>query len=116
MEVVEAGHVFRLKNLDDGRGEDTFEVLTFVNREDEPHAGTTNQEVLRALISRIIYLNDQMPHILNGTILYYLRMALVLHEMRALERKVETGKLEPELVAVNDDDGHFSLAEIERGL
>ncbi len=38
----------------------------------------------------------------------HLRMALALHEARALLRHVEKGEIKPELVAVGSD-GHFII-------
>jgi len=80
-----------------------------VNREYGTHApGTQTQEVLRALIDRTQHCHNCLPHEVNAKIIYHLRMALVLHEARALERKVEKGLLKPEQI-VTDEDGHFKL-------
>jgi len=92
---VEPGHCYRLDLLDGG----DEQTLTFVKRDgcyEDNHGGTTNQEVLRALIARVLYLDQQLPAHENGAILQHLRMALILHECRSLRRKVETGKLLPE--------------------
>lgn len=51
--------------------------------------GTTNQEVLRALINRVAFLNEQVPNPVNYQITKHLRMALALHEMRHIERLVD---------------------------
>lgn len=70
--------------------------------------GVLNQEVLRALIDRVKVLNAEVPWEGNKEILYHLRMALVLHESRALFRKVEKKELDPEHLPVGDD-GHFII-------
>ncbi len=46
----------------------------------------------------------------NDDIIRHLRMALVLHEARALIRKVHKDELAPEIVDVAGD-GHFRLQE-----
>ena len=105
MKVLEPGHVYELDQLDgDGK-----QILTFVNRISNPHSGVLNQEVLRAVIDRVQYLDAELPHPFNATILYHLRMALGLHEARAYLRKIEKGQLLPERVKVSPKDGHFVL-------
>jgi hypothetical protein len=105
MHVIEPGHIYHLRHLD-GAG---HTVLMFVCREDgRNHEGTQNQEVLRALIDRVQHLDTQRHWYGNGRILHHLRMALVLHEARALERKTEDGKLAPETIEIAPD-GHYKL-------
>lgn len=104
MNVKEPGHVYELDYLD-GTGSGT---LTFVNREGNPHEGTQTQEVLRVLIDRTQHCDRCLRWEGNDKIIYHLRMALILHEQRALERKLQKGTLTPELVAT-DKDGHFML-------
>ena len=104
MKVVSAGHVYEL----DERGGGTT-LIHFVNSEpgtEQP--GLTTQEILRMLIDRTRYCNKCLPHPNNERIIYHFRMALVLHEARALERKVVKEQLAPEFI-VTGDDGHFSL-------
>lgn len=106
MIVINAGHLYKLKHLE-GNG---FQVLQFVDRgHGRDCQGTTNQEVLRVLIDRAKFLHEEKPHKVNEEILQHLRMALVLHESRALERKVEKGKLLPENVLLNENDLHFKI-------
>lgn len=101
-----AGHRYLMAQLDS----DDEQAIQFVQREPlhSPLAGVQNQEVLRVLIDRVKVLHAEKPWTGNERILFHLRMALTLHELRALEYKVSKGKLEPELVAV-DADGHFML-------
>ena len=105
MKVLDVGHVYELRHLD-GRGRS---ILCFVNREPgREHEGTLNQEVLRALIDRVQYLDSQTPWDGNAKIVQHLRMALALHEARAIERKAQLLKIEPECIACSDD-GHYLL-------
>lgn len=96
MKELITGHKYELSHLDG----DKTQILQFVNRNfGQECEGTNNQEVLRALIERLKFLNFQMHCDLNKDIMYHLRMALVLHEARALIRKVEKGELIPEKIA-----------------
>lgn len=113
MQVIEPGHVYKLAWLDgstmdlDAHGDD---VLVFVNREDDRrHPGTQTQEVLRALIDRTQHCDACLRWEGNDLIIKHLRMALVLHEARALERKTEKGIIIPEHIATGSD-GHFLLS------
>jgi hypothetical protein len=65
--------------------------LTFVNREANPHEGVQTQEVLRALIDRTLHCDRCLRWDGNDKIIHHLRMALALHEARAIERKTEKG-------------------------
>lgn len=106
MKIIEPGHVYELNTLD---GDGTPETLTFVNREDgEEHPGTQTQEVLRALIDRTMHCDNCIRWNNNDKIIFHLRMALALHEARALERKAEKGYYRPEQIAVGKD-GHFVI-------
>lgn len=108
MITIKDGHIYALRNLD-GTGEQT---LRFVNRgHNEDEKGTTNQEVLRALINRIEFLDNELSWESNKRILKHLRIALVLHESRHLERAVELDKIKPENIKTGKD-GHFILQEL----
>lgn len=107
MKIIEPGHVYELSSLD---GE-LKQSLTFVAREPEHnrvHAGTQTQDVLRVLIDRTEHCHGCLPHRVNEEIIHHLRMALVLHEARALERKAEKGYYRPEFIKTGID-GHFVL-------
>ncbi len=89
MRVIDPGHRYALTQLDG----DQEELLTFVKREGHGypgsvghHAGTNIQEVLRALIDRIEYVNGQIPHWRNRHALVHLRQAFEDMEQRAAER------------------------------
>lgn len=92
MEIIDPGHVYALKTLDDP-GRDSLVILTFVKREGEDypgnfghHPGTTTQEVLRALIDRTKYVNNQIHDDRNNSVLSCLRNAIFLLEQRAADR------------------------------
>jgi hypothetical protein len=89
MRILDSGHTYVLDSLD-GKRKNT---LSFVKREGPGfpgnvghHAGTNCQEVLRALIDRVKYLEWQIPHRNNETILNRLEQALWLFEDRAAKR------------------------------
>lgn len=108
MKVLETGHIYQPNNRQtDEDCED--QTLRFINKElGAEHGGTTTQEVIRILIDRTRHCANCMPHWVNEQVIYHLRSALVLHEMRALQRKFEKGEYAPEYMPVGDD-GHFSL-------
>ncbi len=107
MKILDKGHHYELSSLDGEYPQSLQFVKRF--RGVENRAGTTNQEVIRALIDRVETLNAEAPWAGNAEILSHLRQALVLHESRALERKVQKGEIKPELIAVCPRDGHFKL-------
>lgn len=115
MRVIERGHVYEPQNRIEGRESKIIpnQYLTFINKEEgSEHDGTTTQEVIRILIDRTRHCANCMPHRNNEQIVYHLRMALILHEARALERKVEKGYIMPEYIDT-DNDGHYDLKEIK---
>lgn len=75
----------------------------------EGHNGALNQEVLRVLIDRVKYLEQELPSPENETILHHLRCALIEHEVRALRRKNEKGKIKPENMQIDEDVGILKL-------
>lgn len=113
MKVIEKGHIYELQNRIEGDQSVPVEVqtITFINKEDgKEHDGTTTQEVIRILIDRTRHCANCMPHPNNERIVYHLRMALVLHEARALERKTEKGYFKPEYINIGED-GHIKVDE-----
>lgn len=108
MEVIEPGHIYRVDYIDKNSTE-SHGVITFVNREPgTEHEGTQSQELLRVLIDRTMHCDNCLRWDWNDKIIYHLRMALIFHEMRALERKVEKYTINPEDVSIGED-GHFVL-------
>lgn len=97
MKVLDPGHEYELDWLDGqpGEYEDGFKPnqLIFVKREGEVypgnvgyHPGTTLQEILRACIDRVKYLDGQIHDELNVWVLKDLRHAIMLLELRAARR------------------------------
>ncbi len=92
MEILDPGHEYLLSELD----QDTttfFQTLTFVKREGYGypgnvghHVGTTTQEVLRVLIDRTKYVDNQIHDVRNDSVLHHLRSAMFHLEMRAALR------------------------------
>lgn len=111
MRVLQRGHRYSLKNR--GGSETGFQVVQYVNREPGMECdGVTQQEVLRMMLDRNRYCTSCLPNSVSERIQYHLRMALALHEMRAIERKVQKGELEPEFIDLGKD-GHFRLTSYD---
>ncbi len=120
MRVIEPGHIYELDQLD---GDGTPLRITFVNREATPHAGTQTQEVLRMQIDILSTLIDRTNHCDaclrwdgNDKIVKamseaqrQLRLAILLHEQRALERKMDKGLAVEQIPT--DYDGHFLVGD-----
>jgi hypothetical protein len=107
MKCIDPGHVYRL----DQRGADGGATFTahFLDLEKKPPVpGPTTQEYLRMLIDRTMYCDQCEPWEGNQHIIDHLRMALALHEARALIKKTVKGEIKPERVALGSD-GHFKL-------
>jgi len=103
MDILVPGHYYQLDNLDG----DGHESLRFVNRgHGFDREGTNNQEVIRALINRVEFLDNEKPWHGNANIIRHLQMALVLHETRHIERLVERNLFTPETEPTGID-GHF---------
>ena len=91
IEVLDNGHQYRLLSLD-GQLDQT---LTFVKRCNPPekfpgntnaYAGTTIQSVIRCLLDRMRYLQNQIWAPENALIIWLLRACLWLLETRAARR------------------------------
>lgn len=98
MKVIDRGHKYKLHTLDG----DTKSYLTFVKREGlgypgnvGSYPGTTCQEVLRALIDRLEYLNNQIPCWQNQIARLCCIIALWLFEYRHSRRKGRVLKVLP---------------------
>jgi len=90
MRIIDEGHQYLLKS----NGTDHHSVVLKFYKDPEHNdgkgfEGTTNQEVLRALIDRMKFLDNQKPHATNKLIIQHLRDALTLHEVRHLDRLME---------------------------
>lgn len=89
MEILDPGHAYKLATLDG----DAEVLLTFVKRCGDgypgnigAYPGTNLQEVLRVLIDRVQYLNQQVFCEENLMILQALRAAFYRLELRAARR------------------------------
>lgn len=107
MRPIYPGHLYILNHLD-GPGKTTIQ---FVQRAPlhEPKEGITNQEVLRAVIDRVKQLDREVPWSGNAEIIFHLRMAIALHENRALLRHVEKHNFAIEHSELGPD-GHLLIA------
>lgn len=92
MKILDPGHQYSLNVLDDPYS-DREVILTFVKRcgKGYPgnkgyHPGTTTQDVLRALIDRTLYVDNQIHDSRNDNLIYHLRRSLLELELRAAER------------------------------
>jgi hypothetical protein len=112
MRIIEPGHIYEFANMDfkiENPKHKHSQQIEFLNREEgKKHPGIQTQDVIRAAINRTQHCDRCLRWEGNDLIIYHLRMALVLHEARALIRKVEKEELKPELVSLNED-GHFTL-------
>jgi hypothetical protein len=89
MDELDRGHKYTLRSLDG----DYPQTLAFVKREGPgfpgnvgSYPGTTCQEVIRVLIARVKYLDNQIACEENIEIIEALRKALFLFESRAARR------------------------------
>ena len=92
MRCLDPGHSYALATYDADQGIENG-ILVFMKREGEGypfnvghHPGTNCQEVIRALIDRVKYLNRQVPAVENAVIVAGLRSALAAFELRAARR------------------------------
>lgn len=93
MKTIDPGHTFALDDYSGHSDKQTLEeqFLVFMHRigdrypgnQGNPYDGTNCQEVLRALITRYIYLNNQIPSAETELIIHNLRYCLLLNEIRA---------------------------------
>lgn len=94
MKTVDPGHIYMLDVLDIEADErQSAEMLMFVKRQGDRYPGnvshypgTNCQEVIRALIARVNFLEGQLPDPHNEAIVRHLREALWLFESRAAQR------------------------------
>ncbi len=105
-EVLDKGHRYELLSLDDDEQIGNFtgrfyQTLTFVKRCDlqnperfpgneNAYPGTTVQSVVRALLERLRYLQNQIWSLENVFVIFCLRCVLWLMEFRAARRHGHT--------------------------
>lgn len=117
MTVIDPGHRYALARLDDLGDQE----LVFVKREGPgypgnvgQYAGTNLQEVLRACIDRVKYLEGQIPHMTNQLVLAHLRDAIQWLELRAAQRHDRVPPVftaETELMPTCKRCGHIGCEE-----
>ena len=119
MRVLDAGHCYELASLDG----DLVQQLQFVKREGGGYPGnvgrypgTTSQEVLRALIHRAAYVNNQIPCWQTRLSLYLMGAVIWLYEHRAAKRhKREVPGLYEAVYGVTCENcGHVGCEGCER--
>lgn len=121
MREIDPGHVYHLDHLDyDISDYHRVESLRFVKREGSGypgnighHAGTTTQEVMRVLIARLKYVDNQIPHWSNKLCIQLLRQCILYLEMRASNRHNTTiaqysGPIE---FVKTEENGHLPWVE-----
>jgi hypothetical protein len=89
MKTLDAGHKYELEHLDGANKE----ILTFVKREGKGfpgnighYEGTNLQEVFRACIDRLKYLDNQIHDSCNIECINHLRQSIYALELRAARR------------------------------
>lgn len=105
MKILNEGHSYELKDLKANTHSNVLDFYQDLEINGISQPGTCNQEVIRALIDRVKFLNAQKEHALNGEIIYHLRKALILHEMRHLDRLVDKGENIEDITTC--ENGHF---------
>jgi hypothetical protein len=120
MKILDPGHWYEVDVYDSG-GFDPAQIVTFMKRAGDGYPGnvghypgTNCQELIRVLIDRIKYLDNQIPCQHNKCVLIYLRASLVEFEIRAAERHgIKVNLLDfwegdlPELIPACGVCGHF---------
>ena len=97
MYIIDPGHCYEMQAYD-GEGFSDSRFITFMKRlgpnypgnSGVANAGTNCQEVLRILIDRCKYLNNQIPCEETTLVIAHLREALLLFEIRAARIKGHT--------------------------
>jgi hypothetical protein len=93
LKPLDFGHTYRLDSYDG----DSDQVLQFMKREGEnypgnvgSYPGTNMQEVIRVLIDRLKYVDNQKPHYTNILVIQLLRNCLYLLELRTKQRRMQS--------------------------
>jgi len=107
MRVIDAGHTYELDNLKEV-GVSLLSFFKDSELHDKGQSGPSVQEVMRAVIDRVQYLDSEKPWAGNAEIIQRAREIIVLFEMRALFYKVVKGELEIEKLPLGDD-GHIVI-------
>lgn len=97
MKIEIEGHSYSVKNHLGDVSHIDFYLDSSIDKEPntsfvKDRNGTTCQELIRVLIDRVKFLDNQKPSKYNEEILKNLRLALSGFEFRALTRDIEEGK------------------------
>ena len=113
MKVLDPGHIYELAHLDG----DSSSLLIFVKRMGEKYPGNdcaregvTTQEVLRALIDRLQYVDNQHPWDENKFVIKLLRNAIFGLEIRAARARGDEAGFRKAL----KESGFYSPDQIEK--
>ncbi len=91
MKVVDPGHVYKLDEVDGNFRQELCFVkrvgVAYPGNKGEPHAGVQTQEVLRALIDRMAYVEGQKHHHYNRLVLNHLRQSIYILEQRVRDER-----------------------------
>ena len=85
MKVLISGHKYLLSSIKLDSEDVNSNILKFYHEKgktQEEKVGTSNQEVIRALIDRVKFMEEELHHPFNQEIIFHLRKALALHEAR----------------------------------
>ena len=91
MEIINEGVEYKLRNYED---KERFQLLKFITKDAKGKIedGTTTEEVLHVLISRVLALNRNRPNLNNRKVINNLRDALQALKDRKNE-KIRTTKI-----------------------
>jgi hypothetical protein len=115
MKCIDPGHGYTVANYDGYPG--NVQYITFMKRQGTGYPGNTSsysgtncQELVRVLIDRVIYLDNQIHCYHNTVILFLLRCTIWLLESRAARRhhrKISTSLLSIEKEVTCTTCGHI---------
>lgn len=112
MKIIERGHIYDLSNKTKGVQRLTF-VKSLPENDSANHDGVQCQEVIRALIDRVLDLNAQVPCHESIDIVIKLREVLILFEKRAasqtLNKSYKLTGLHVEQLPVHSNGHLFTL-------
>lgn len=123
VKTIDPGHIYMLDVLDiEADHPQSTEMLIFVKRQGPLYPGnishfpgTNCQEVLRALIDRVQFLDGQIPDSRNPLILRHLRETLWLFESRAAQRDGRSFPLLEEFECIEKEPVCSGCAHIRCG-